>query len=97
MTSQIISEKNSHRSSQNACLGQKDRNKELYELGKSAFQARKDKSPDEIDLEKYKKDLTFKPNVATKTNLASLLHHIDKVIPDYDKVIFRMHEGRKQK
>ena len=36
---------------------------ELYEDGKQKLKLKKDKSQDEIDLEKQKKDLTFQPNI----------------------------------
>lgn len=46
-------ERESNRSSRSV-LQQRDRNRELYEMGKHAYQGRKDKTTNEIEEEKWK-------------------------------------------
>jgi hypothetical protein len=94
MSNHNITERSSNRSSRNKA-GSKDRNQELYEMGKHVNQHRKDKSSDEITEEKWKNELTFKPTINSKNNILSALNSKEAYIPDYDKAVYRMHEGRK--
>lgn len=89
-------QRESSRSSRNI-QGQKDRNQELYELGKNAHHNKKDKSTDEIEEEKWKNELTFKPAIKSKQNILQQLHSKQTYIPDYDKTVYRMQEARKSK
>jgi hypothetical protein len=76
-------------------LGDKDRNQELYEMSKANHRNKRDKSTDEIEEEKWKKELTFKPKIKSRTNILNVLNSKENYIPDYDKAVYRMHEGRK--
>lgn len=58
---------------------------------------KKDKSPAEIEEQKWKKQLTFKPNINPRNNILSALNSKNLFIPDYDKAVYRMHEGRKMR
>lgn len=93
MSNHNITERSSNRSSRNKAG--KDRNQELYEMGKHVNKHRKDKSSDEIAEEKWKNELTFKPTINSKNNILTALHSKEAYIPDYDKAVYRMHEGRK--
>lgn len=73
---------------------QRDRCQELYELGKIGKQAKKDKSSDEVEEEKWKNELTFKPTLKSKQNILNQLNSKQTYIPDYDKAVYRMHEAR---
>lgn len=92
MLSQNQTDRSSNRSTHHA---QKDRNQELYEMGRAYHQAKKDKSADEVAEERWRNELTFKPNLKSRANILSALHSKDNFIPDYDKAVYRMHEGRK--
>lgn len=52
---------------------------------------KKDKSPAEIEEQKWKKELTFKPNINPRNNILSALNSKNLFIPDYDKAVYRMH------
>jgi hypothetical protein len=83
----------SGRESNPSFRGHRDRNKELYELGKHANQQRKDKSADEVAEEKWKHELTFKPSLLSNPRQPSKA----TFVPDYDRTVYRMQEARKSK
>lgn len=66
-------------------------------MAKVNHRNKKDKSTDEIEQEKWKNELTFKPNIKSRKNIINALNSKDNFIPDYDKAVYRMHEGRKIK
>lgn len=88
------SERDSNRSSRNV---QKDRNQELFEMGRHMNQMKKDKSADEVDEEKWKNELTFKPAIKSKKTILQQLSSKQNYIPDYDKTVYRMQAARKNK
>lgn len=64
---------------------------DLYDLSK-AKGTRRDRTADEIELERYRHELTFKPNTSREK-----LGHWQPVVKDVDKAIYRMYEGRRMK
>ena len=66
---------------------------------------RRDRSEDEAQFEKWEKELTFKPNISggmanynvlkDRTDRQSNLDNILNEVPDFDKAVYRMYEGRK--
>ena len=60
-------------------------------------QAKRDKSANQIEEQKWKNQLTFKPAIKSKNNILQQLNSKQKYIPDYDKTIYRMQEARKSK
>ena len=82
-------ERSSNRSSRSV-LQQRDRNRELYEMGKHANQAKKDKTTNEVEEEKWRHELTFKPSVNSKQSILTQLASKSTHIADYDKTVYRL-------
>lgn len=66
-------------------------------MGKHCNQHKKDKTSDEIEEEKWKNELTFKPVLHSKQNIVQQFSLKQNFIPDYDKAVYRMHEARRSK
>ena len=66
-------------------------------MGKHVNQMKKDKSADEVEEEKWKNELTFKPSVKNKKTILQQLSSKQNYIPDYEKTIYRMQGARKSK
>lgn len=64
---------------------------DLYAMGNLNKQ-RRDRTSDEIELERYKNELTFKPNTIKSSN-----DKFQPVAKDIDKAIYRMYQGRKMR
>jgi hypothetical protein len=71
--------------------GNSTRYLELYDISKTKGQ-KKDRTADEVDMERYHHELTFKPNTSREK-----LNHWQPVTKDVDKAIYRMYKGRRMK
>ena len=76
---------------------EKDRNHELYELGTTLNQQKKDRPFSQIEEEKWKMELTFKPTINNPSKLNPTLTQPFHLPADYDKAVYRMQQGRQSR
>ena len=73
----------------NTGVGNSQRHLDLYAMGTMNKQKR-DRTADEVQLERHRKEMTFKPDISK-----SAADKFQPVAKDVDKAIYRMYQGRK--